>query len=351
MMKPDLVVLPHDGMAWLHRLDGEAAPETLVCLGARAPYCCAPVADSVLLICNQEGKRISGWRLLDSAPWVESLFSPLNLPHRCLAHAVLAYQGHLYVGGSQDHGSALWTMPLVHGTQLRTVDLPESQRVRDKSIDGFGLHAGRLMAVDDMVLPKYNLVFDLTDAGNPVLVATLDLPPHTTYERVVDCLQIPAGIALLSHCINYGNDSWHLSVIDAGTGEELGNLALPQEQLGDSPRLGNHGDRLFVACGAHGMMGIGIEPFDEASSPGQNRSAWLAGRSLFEVAERGGACPLALSVHGPTKIKGLAEIHDFAASTGTPSRLFAVGVDRAGRHGFARLDPDSSLREQVREEV
>jgi hypothetical protein len=92
-----------------------------------------------------------------------------------------------FVGALDDPGAG-WT-PL---------DVPPEVRRMGKSIDGLFVDGPRLVALDDIVLPKVLLTYDVTDPRAPRRTGHAPLGAHHTYERVLCGARGEGWLAVLS---------------------------------------------------------------------------------------------------------------------------------------------------------
>jgi len=94
------------------------------------------------------------------------------------------------------------------------MELPPELMRFGKSIDALVVADERLIAVDDIVLPKWLLVYDLSQGGVPPLVSTVQLPNHGKFESVLGSALGTEYIAVIS------SGSGFVSLLDRTTLEE-----------------------------------------------------------------------------------------------------------------------------------
>ncbi len=278
-----------------------------------------------LCVMDQEGKRFAAWKVLDAEPWLEPILPPATLPRHCQGHSFTFHQGRFYVGGSSSLHESLWLREA--GSGWSSVGLPEGMGVKGKAIDGAFVHEGRLVCVDDIIQPKYGLVFDLADPSRPAFVSLTDLPWHTSYESVLDASMGGLGIALLSKGINHGTVSSHLSLLEPadlglveswsygssrfGIREEDGVEVEVEPALLKGRRICCAGRGIFVACGKRGLL------------------EFVAGTGYHGRVEAGE--PVATE-----RVGRLASVDDVAVSSdGTAA--FAIGTDDEWKPAWERL--------------
>lgn len=143
---------------------------------------------------------------------------------------LLMVDGAIYAGGVVGGAPMVWGFHSVHASEPGggTVDLsrwsqlpmPELGGPGGKAVDLLFWRDGDLIAVDDIVFPRWNIVFDVRDPFQPEHVATVQLPAHNSYEQVHMGALGTRYLALYSSGINRGNHSFHLSILCAESQRE-----------------------------------------------------------------------------------------------------------------------------------
>lgn len=275
---------------------------------------------ATLGVMDQGGKSFAAWRLLDDEPWLEARLPTSSLPRRCWGHSFVGYQGRLYVGGGSRSAESLWILGKEDG--WKAVALPSSMTVRGKAIDGVFILENRLICIDDIVVPKYAIVLDLEDFDSPTITSVIDLPSHTTYERVLSSAMGEEGIAILSRGINHGTSSAHLSLLGARSLETLVTWSsrgerfqeVKEEGIETPPLLvAKHiclaQGRIYVACGKRGVLEYG---------PSRRNPAYRE------------------------RIGKLVSIESIALSSDGVT-VFALGYDPVGEYSWERIGPPVTL--------
>src|SRR5262249_49742635 len=78
-------------------------------------------------------------------------------------HALLLHDGVVYAGGGSG-SEVLGLVDLRGDLRWRSIEVPRDILTFGKGIDGFALRGRTLVAVDDIALPRYFLLYDLSDA-------------------------------------------------------------------------------------------------------------------------------------------------------------------------------------------
>jgi hypothetical protein len=219
-------------------------------------------------------------------------FAPLTLP---LGHRVQALAFHrqvLYVGGHATcwvtrDGGFFQGKEIFGLFDLRTdappwtpVPLPEEVQGQgaDKSIDEFLFDGDRLIAVDDIVWPKWLLLYDVRVPEAPALEAVHRIPNHGVYETIHSGALGRRWLALLS---SSGPDIHRVpsvSLLDRRTFFEYGSfpgVERPEEVWRtEAPvrtwhSIALRGDRLLIAAGADGIGALDLSSLPWPSEPAQ----------------------------------------------------------------------------------
>lgn len=163
-----------------------------------------------LAVMDRENARAGMFELLPAAPWLREVLPLSPLPSGCVGHAALAMHARLLIGGKGPNHEALWQRTPLASSDWMAVPLPQDIMKRGKAVDGLHLLGDTLVVVDDIVTPKWLLLYDLLGSGAPIHRDTIRLPHHTTYERIIHTFLGATGLWCLSKGINHGVASTHL---------------------------------------------------------------------------------------------------------------------------------------------
>lgn len=161
-----------------------------------------------VLAVDQDGKRVTTFRL-EGEEFVRTM-SPSTLPQGVKAHCIAMKGDHPYIGER-----SLW---LPRGPrEWEHIPMPEFARGEGKRLDGLLVDGDRLVAVDDLMLPKYNLEYDISDAANPVYVGSQHIRPNISYERIYSVAGGDRWFVTLSRGINRGKQASYCTVFHLET--------------------------------------------------------------------------------------------------------------------------------------
>lgn len=215
-----LAVLPGDGAHFVCATsDGRVDPLTQAPGESDARYALSEDGCH-LAVLDRSNTRAGLFSLLPAAPWLREILPMAPLPDGCTGHALLPFHETLLVGGHGPRHEALWqrSPPAESWT---AVGLPEGLLRRGKAVDGLHLREDDLIVVDDIVTPKWLLLYDVRTPGYLAHSRTIRLPSHTSYEHIVDSFLGASGLWCLSKAINHGVSSTHLWRLDVQTFKEL----------------------------------------------------------------------------------------------------------------------------------
>lgn len=140
-----------------------------------------------VVIMDSGKKRAGLFELLDEEPWIKRVLPFATLPKDCHGDVALAVGEGMVVGGHSKSGESLWWR---HPTQAvdrwTPLNLPKEIKRPGKSIDGLHQDGRRLIAVDDVVAPRWLILYRLEDDESLALEKKVLLPAHFPYERIVD---------------------------------------------------------------------------------------------------------------------------------------------------------------------
>jgi hypothetical protein len=236
------VFLPVQGQFWLCRSNGAMVEPLALAPGEPGATRRFSNDGSEFGVLDQARKRVGHYRILQQAPWFEPVRPPATLPKKGVAHALLVHEGALFAGGHGNTGESLWARRESRQPDWDVVPLPEGMGRRGKAIDALFVHDQELVAIDNILLPKWILVYPLAPGLDVSGVRKYSLRTHTTYETVLRATEGRDFYALLSRGMNHGTTSYHLALIGKVDFEEIyhwsGFLERPTQNLIDEIHFG-----------------------------------------------------------------------------------------------------------------
>lgn len=262
-------VLPHRGSQWLCRVGGGAVEPLVAAPGGRGARHVIADDAAALAVLTKDRRQAGLFTIQASEPWLVEQLPIAELPPECEGHTVAAVEGTLLVGGHARNGEALWSRHGAGPVPWVEIPLPEFVRQYGKAVDGLLRSGDKLIVIDNIVLPKWVLEYDILGGGQFGLVRTVELPFHTSYENVYQAAIGEPGIVLLSHGMNHGTVSSHVWMLAKESLVEIrhvcGRAGGWLEMMGVKPRgrakvileardAAFVGGMLAVACGRRGMI-------------------------------------------------------------------------------------------------
>ena len=156
-----------------------------------------------VLVVDQQRKRVTTYRL--EGDRFECTMSPRALPRGVVAHCVAMKGSQPYIGAS-----SVWIPK--HERGWAQTKMPGFARGDGKQLDGLILDGDRLVAVDDLLLPKWNLEYDISTPDQPRYIRCESIRANTSYERIYAASGGERWFAALSHGMNHGHTSSYCTV-------------------------------------------------------------------------------------------------------------------------------------------
>ena len=217
-----------------------------------------------------KGRSVHCWRIHTGGPVDHRV---LPLPDRTEVHAVALVGDTLYVGGARgDETLCCWDLSESEPAR-RPIALPDNIRAPGKAIDGLLHDADRLIAVDDIVFPKWNLVYDIQTPTAPILQSMHRIPGHGSYEQIVSAALGDTHVALLSSSVGRSGSYRHIALLDRSSLRECGAITVGRSlhqdvrQL-DWRALSFSGSRLLIAAGTDGLLSLDLAAVSPPPDPG-----------------------------------------------------------------------------------
>lgn len=358
-----VAVLPFRGVAWLCRCCGPEVVPLVEAPGAPdARYAFAPDG-SALAVLDTGRKRSGLFKILDHAPWAERALHFTSLPMGCLGHAVATCGKSLIVGGHSGTEESLWCRSPRNPQTWQPVRFPVGIGSKGKAIDGILIDGSRVIAVDDLLSPKWVIVYRLSDEGGLNDPASVRLPDHIAYERIQATALGSDWLGLISMGNSHGSRGSFISLLAPDTfqeqavwsvrahGELFGDVSSDDSDpislaLLEAKELEFIGDTMLVACGERGLLSADLAgwtpapqnppPVAETSDPRSRLRQVVV--DLVAPVKAGGPGPLL--VH--RQVPDLARVDGIVVPTPSdPTGAFITGLDEAGALTYSWVPRDT----------
>jgi len=199
----------------------------------------------------------------------------LQMPEGYEAYTATTMGDILYVGGNCGWELMGYFNLAEDSVSWTALDIPDSVAAFRKTIDGLLVHGNRLIAVDDLIFPKWFIRYDITNPAAPVLLDSKRIPAHGVYEHIrkavigshwVATLSTTSGKAALGeHIALYDADS--LTEVGSVTNERIARRLTGYRELGPDTSLSwesieIYGDILLIAARDRGMAILDLSGLD-----------------------------------------------------------------------------------------
>lgn len=157
----------------------------------------------------------------------------------------------LYLGGNRET-ECLWHIDLSASQQQRIpCPMPEECTGQGKAVDDFVVFGDLLIAVDNVIFPKYFIKYDVSEPNTPNILKYIDMFAIPD-EEVRQALECDGKFATLSYAFHRLGSLQSIQVYDKETMSISGNVYVErsEEHLGDKWRMIAYADGyILAACG------------------------------------------------------------------------------------------------------
>jgi hypothetical protein len=153
--------------------------------------------------------------------------------------------------------------------EWQLVQLPPEAIGPEKAIDALIVDGQRLIVIDNLISPKYLLLYDISEPLDPALISIEELPIHGTYEEVISVYAGRRWIAISSITVSgWSGAEQHIEILDKTSLHGMGGIS---EKIPDFPEypsiwsdLAFMDDLLLVAGGQAGLGIIDLSEIDDS---------------------------------------------------------------------------------------
>lgn len=222
-----------------------------------------------LAVVVQDGQGVQVFRI-EAGQIARRLFLPVPSDHQVLC--VVVHGSTLFAGGSMT-GPERWaesTIALLRcdlattECALQPVSLPIEALELRKAIDDLAVIGNELVALDDIIVPKFILRFDLADLPDLRYLGR-ETFAHGTYESAHRLIAGEGWAAVLSSTIGMGGSSRHVALWLMPYWRPVAVLSLHHPMFGGAsepreewPRIVGLGDWLLVESTTRGVGAVNV---------------------------------------------------------------------------------------------
>ena len=159
---------------------------------------------------------------------INEKISKVQIPNDINPISISVFKDNIFVGGDNEkekiycysYTSNKWTK----------LDIPTELAMFGKSVDDFMITGDTLIAVDNIVMPKYLLYYDIQDLKNIKLIKSYTVPPNGSYETLFRGLIYDNYFVILSSTYGGSGSQSYLTVLKR---HDLPNLIDYETKQGD----------------------------------------------------------------------------------------------------------------------
>jgi hypothetical protein len=190
-------------------------------------------------------------RILRNLQGAEPVATRVKLPFGQKLQALALHDDVIYTGGIGR--KALGCIDLRGAARWTALEPPPGVGLSGKSIDGFAIAGQRLVVVDDRVMPRYFLVYDLAASRVPRPIEARPFPWSLTFEHVAGVASDFPWMVVLSRYMNHGYSGAQVALVHLDS--LRAHAALWTELPGSFRKSGQRPvDIGFVALAGHTLL-------------------------------------------------------------------------------------------------
>lgn len=179
-------------------------------------------------------------------------------------HSLIIFQDRYIFIGS--HGNNLF---YIYDFELDVVIRPNLGSLKlssKKTSDGFIFLKDQVIVVDNLITPKYLLLFDWKVNGAPTFNTSFQIPAHGPYEVVTGYSQSNLLCGLITQSGGRGGRGYHITIFDVFNLERYFSISIHFDRFAkeywEFRSIEFFGDYLLIACGA---KGLGVFPVQKTN--------------------------------------------------------------------------------------
>ena len=139
-----------------------------------------------LVLLSADGQRLRVFEILTTSPWIRQAGNVLVPPNGGRARAVAIREDIIVVGGHSRCAECLWHLSRDNEEfSWNAIGIPDELKARGKEIDGVHFDGDRMIAVDNVIFPKWILTYRLLNGRKFIWEGTFRLPQHAMSERII----------------------------------------------------------------------------------------------------------------------------------------------------------------------
>ncbi|NOU62356.1 hypothetical protein [Marinifilum caeruleilacunae] len=177
----------------------------------------------------------------------------LTIPYDLKPKTLLLFDNNLFVGGEM--GKEILIQYQIKKNQWEKLEVPEEVQMWGKAVDELVINDSLLIAIDNLILPKYILYYDLESEGRLELSHFKRLKYNSSYESIHDGRITSKYLGLISTTMNHGSIYEHITIYSDLDLIKSFAISVEVKQYSNFNDLIIVGDKLFIA---HRNNGLGV---------------------------------------------------------------------------------------------
>lgn len=223
----NLLILPNNDKSILARIDGQQLI-VIKDLPIKAGATWTISDNGIIAFIAGKGRRIAIDQLDDNYRTTRQ--SSLLLPQKRHTRIIKFIKNDILLAGGNLTSEMLGYVNCSQNPLLwQPIWVPAKITMEGKSIDDLVIDGNRLIAVDNFIIPKFLLFYDISDPFNPQFIKMKKLGTNGTYERIEKAVVNTNFIVTLSSTYGSNGSSQHISVLDKETLELKAVLSTHQK--------------------------------------------------------------------------------------------------------------------------
>ena len=134
----------------------------------------------------------------------------LSIPQGIKPKTILLNKENLFVGGEM--GEEILVQYHIPSEKWYQLEIPEEVSLFGKAVDDLVINDSLLIAIDNIILPKYVLFYHLNSTGKLEFSHSRPLKSNSTYEHIYQGRITPKYLGLNSTTVNHGNIYEHITI-------------------------------------------------------------------------------------------------------------------------------------------
>lgn len=142
--------------------------------------------------------------------FLSSKETKLTIPYDMKPKTLLLLGNNLFVGGEM--GTEILVQYQINHNQWDKLEVPNEVQVFGKAVDDLVVNDSFLIAIDNLVFPKYILFYDLKFEGKLELSHFRELKANGSYESIHQGIITSEYLGIVSETIGYGIKNEHITI-------------------------------------------------------------------------------------------------------------------------------------------